>query len=102
MPPDSYDPTDRWWHPVLVVAVDDARAVALVATRTSQKRARGPQGLAHRADDSLGLDRVGWWRLHRLHEVPYSLFSEDEECTLRGTLDDQTWKSVVRRLGEGP
>lgn len=102
MPPDSYDVTDRIGHPVVVVSVDAARKVAYVATRTSKANRKGPNGLGHKADRDLGFEKPGWWRLHDLHEVPYSLFSPEEDCAARGCLDDQTWTSLTRRLREGP
>lgn len=97
MPAALYDPTDSVGHPTLVVGVDAVRREALVATRTSKRHARGPRPVEHDPDPALGLDRVGWWRLHRLHRVPWEAINDDRVVVV-GPLNGETWERVKATL----
>lgn len=100
MPADYYDTTDRIGHPTLVVAVDDALQQARVVTRTSQAAKKGRRPVGHPASRTLRLDRPGWWRLDRLHPVPYVNFEQEDTYPV-GPLEPAIWDAVVRTLREG-
>lgn len=97
MPCDLYDETDYADHPVLVVGLDPAARMALVVTRTTKPHAKGPKAVPHAPDSDLDLDSMGWWRLHRVHRVPWVAF-DDPDVEVRGRLDDATWERVQREM----
>lgn len=97
MPSYMYDDTDLVDHPLLVVGSDQVTRHAFVATRTTKPHAKGPKGVPHPAGLIRELDLPGWWRLHRLHDVPWQHFNEPETKFL-GRLDDDTWTRVQATL----
>ncbi|MEV0792638.1 hypothetical protein [Kribbella sp. NPDC050459] len=97
MPCSLYDETDDRDHPLLVVSVDDVTRTARAVTRTSTYEARGPKPVVHAKHPDLDLDRVGWWRMHILHLVPWTHFA-DPDVEVLGTIDEGTWRNVVQAL----
>lgn len=97
MPHELYDETDEADHPLLVVANDPSTRSVRVVTRTSRFEARGPLAVAHPPQPELHLDRPGWWRLHKRHQVPWGNFA-DPDVEVLGTIDDRTWARVVDTL----
>lgn len=99
MPRDYYDPGDRKEHPQLVIGLDQARKVAITASRTTKAHARGPNGVPHPADRQMGMMVFGWWLIDNPHRVPYSVFDDDEVEPL-GRIDPDTVRRLLEALGE--
>lgn len=97
MPHELYDETDYSDHPILVVALDLARREAHVVTRTTKMHARTHKCAAHAGGLIDGLDLAGWWRLHKVHKVPWTNF-DDPDVELLGMLDDVTWQLVQNTI----
>ena len=93
MPRELYDESDQADHPVLVVALDEVRREAHVVTRTTKEHARTHRYATHPGGLITSLDLPGWWRLHKVHKVPWVNF-DDPDVRLLGTLDDNTWQRV--------
>lgn len=98
--PDLYDTTDRSGHPVMVVAVDEVRQRAEVATRTTKPHAKGPHGVPHRADPHLGLHEFGWWRIDYTKSVPFANFEDCDDARYVGAIDDTTYERLLRLMGQ--
>ena len=98
MPAALYDRTDVSDHPLLVVGLDAVARRALCAPRTSSEWARGHRFVVHKRSPDWPLDRLGWWQLDRIHQVPYVTFGQSEVRVL-GELDEATWRHVESKLG---
>ena len=92
-----YDETDSADHPILAVSVDPVTRTVRVVTRTSTFEARGPKPVPHPPAPDLGLERPGWWRMHRLHRVDWASFA-DPDVEVLGPIDDRTWARVQAML----
>jgi hypothetical protein len=99
MPRDYYDPTDGKEHIQLVIGLDPARKEALTASRTTKAHAKGPRGVPHPRDPSMGMMEVGWWRIDYPNRIPYAAF-DDDAVEVVGRVDAETERRLEAALGK--
>lgn len=99
MPRDYYDPNDAKEHIQLVIGLDPARKEAVTASRTTKAHAKGPRGVPHPRDTSMGMMEFGWWRIDYPNRVPYAAF-DDDAVEVVGHVDAETERRLEAALGE--